>query len=487
MTSLSSQGSRTGIFTRMRRIFGYWTAVTALSSPITAPQRWVSTSVRSSHVEEGQSSFSVIGDAQSSVGVRAWIRGVEMERSAYEQVLQLSRMGEIIHHPIAVMPDVHTSHGATVGTVIPTSGALIPASVGVDIGCGMIAVQTSLTPEDLPFSLAELRLAIEVAVPHGRTHNGRGGLDAGSWRNNIPERVAELWKAQLQDDFAEICAMQRHIESSNHIEHLGTLGGGNHFIEVCVDDADHTLGGEKEGSELGWRGHGESHRKIWVMLHSGSRGVGNRIGTIFIELAKKDMGKHLSQLPDAELAYLREGSVHFDQYVKAVYWAQRYAKLNREIMLENVLQAMRSHLRRPFTVSAQAINCHHNYVEMVELSPGERVWLTRKGATSAGVGELAIIPGSMGAKSYIVRGKGNRWSYSSCSHGAGRRFSRGEAKRRFTLEDHKAATLSVECRKDSDVLDETPMAYKCIDDVMQAQGDLVEVVCTLRQLICVKG
>ncbi|RNF00578.1 tRNA-splicing ligase RtcB [Trypanosoma rangeli] len=417
--------------------------------------------------------YEVLRGEGSNVEVRAWIRGVEVERSAHEQLLQLSRMGEIIRHPIAVMPDVHTGHGATVGTVIPTTGALIPASVGVDIGCGMIAVRTTLTPQDLPGSLTELRLAVEIAVPHGRTHNGRSGLDAGSWRGDIPKNVAAVWNTHLRNEFYEICASHKAIEASNHISHLGTLGGGNHFIELCVDDADATNNAQ------------DPH--VWVMLHSGSRGVGNRIGTVFIELAKKDMGNHISKLPSADLAYLREGSPHFDQYVKAVDWAQRYAKWNREIMLQNVLQAIRSCIPQPFSVDAMAINCHHNYIEHVELDPQNHVWLTRKGATSARGGELAVIPGSMGAKSYIVRGKGSPLSYSSCSHGAGRRYSRGEARRRFTLEDHEAATADVECRKDTDVLDETPLAYKKIDDVMQAQGDLVEVVCTLKQVLCVKG
>ncbi|KEG15296.1 tRNA-splicing ligase RtcB [Trypanosoma grayi] len=415
--------------------------------------------------------FVLLRGDDSNVEVRAWIKGLEVERSAHEQLLQLSRMGDVIHHPIAVMPDVHTGHGATVGTVIPTTRALIPASVGVDIGCGMIAVKTSLTQEDLPRSLAGLRLAIEVAVPHGRTHNGRSSLDAGSWRGDVPRNVADTWSTHLQKGFEEICSMHKQIEFSNHITHLGTLGGGNHFIELCVDDTE-----------------SESQRPhIWVMLHSGSRGVGNRIGTIFIELAKKDMGNHIANLPSAELSYLREGSPHFDQYVKAVDWAQRYAKWNRELMLQSVLQAMRNHIQKPFTVDKMAINCHHNYVERVELSPKNHVWLTRKGATSARAGELAVIPGSMGAKSYIVRGKGNPLSYASCSHGAGRLYSRGEAKRRFTLEDHEAATVDVECRKDADVLDETPLAYKKIDDVMRAQSDLVEIVCALKQLLCVKG
>ncbi|ORC90503.1 tRNA-splicing ligase RtcB [Trypanosoma theileri] len=459
-------------FTTSSRIFTRKTIRGSTSffvTPLNASQRGC-TSIQDK--SETPNPYLLLGDSCSNVEVRAWIKGVEVERSAHEQLLQLSRMGDVIQHPIAVMPDVHTGHGATVGTVIPTTQALIPSTVGVDIGCGMIAVKTSLTQEDLPNSLAGLRLAIEVAVPHGRTHNGRSNLDAGSWRGEVPKEVAEIWKSHLQKGFEEICSMHKQIESSNHITHLGTLGGGNHFIELCVDD--------DINNNIG-RPH------IWIMLHSGSRGVGNRIGSIFIELAKKDMGTHLVNLPNVELAYLREGSEHFDQYVKAIDWAQSYAKWNREIMLQEVVKAMRNYLGLPFTMDKMAINCHHNYVERIELSPSKHVWLTRKGATSARSGELAVIPGSMGAKSYIVRGKGNPHSYFSCSHGAGRRYSRGEAKRRFTLEDHEAATEHVECRKDADVLDETPLAYKKIDDVMQAQEDLVEVVCALKQLLCVKG
>lgn len=443
---------------------------------------------------EGSGRSRVISDADSVIEVRAWVDGVELERTAEQQLLSLARMRDgIIRDPIAVMPDVHSGIGSTVGTVIPTTGALIPASVGVDIGCGMIAARTSLRPEDLPGSLEGLRLAIEMAVPHGRTHCGRPQADAGGWCGAIPDRVAEVWKSELAGGFEEICKRERRIESGNNINHLGTLGSGNHFVELCLDDD-------------------AADQRVWVMLHSGSRGVGNRIGSIYIDKAKKDMGSLIHSLPNQDLAYLREGTAHFDDYVAALEWAQTYALWNRRLMLEAVVAAMRRVLARPFDVDAQAINCHHNYVErqVIDLAAGtcygseqqqqlsdsnhhnrahagKQIWLTRKGASAAYKDQLAVIPGSMGAKSYIVRGKGNAASYCSCSHGAGRRFSRGETRRRFTLQDHEAATAGVACRKDVGVLDETPAAYKDLDAVMAAQRNLVEIVCTLKQVLCVKG
>ena len=361
-------------------------------------------------------------EVDGGVPVKAWIRGVSLEEAAAQQLRNVARL-PCVHGWVAVMPDVHWGVGATVGSVIPTVGAIIPAAVGVDIGCGMAAVETTLTAGDLPESLRAVRAAIERAVPHGR------------------------------------------IKSSNHVTHLGTLGTGNHFIEVCLDEAD----------------------RVWIMLHSGSRGVGNKIGTYFIDLAKQDMRQHLANLPDEDLAYLEEGAAHFDDYVEAVGWAQDFAMTNRRLMMQAVLRAMQgvSGLR-PFEAEATAVNCHHNYVTR-ERHGGRDVYLTRKGAVRAGAGDLGIIPGSMGARSYIVRGRGNAESYESCSHGAGRAMSRNEAKRRFTLADHAAATAGVECRKDADVIDETPGAYKPIDAVMAAQRDLVEIVHTLRQVVCVKG
>jgi tRNA-splicing ligase RtcB len=393
--------------------------------------------------------------------IKAWIRGVPADEGALEQLRNVARL-PFVFRWVAAMPDVHWGIGATVGSVIPTRRAIIPAAVGVDIGCGMMAARTSLNARDLPDGLKDLRTAIERAVPHGRTDGG-GRNDRGAWRD-LPARSEDAWR-RLRPGYERICAAHPRLDRGKHAEHLGTLGTGNHFIELCLDEGD----------------------AVWVMLHSGSRGVGNRIGTYFIELAKADMRKHLASLPDKDLAYFEEGAEHFDEYWFAVDWAQRYARLNRELMMRQVLEALAQSGRLPkFSAGETAVNCHHNYVER-ERHFGEEVLVTRKGAVSARAGELGIIPGSMGARSYIVRGRGNPESFHSCSHGAGRAVSRTEAVRRFTLEQHAEATAHVECRKDKDVLDETPMAYKDIDAVMAAQQDLVEVVHTLRQVVCVKG
>ncbi|MBT3220477.1 MAG: RtcB family protein [Proteobacteria bacterium] len=392
--------------------------------------------------------------------VKMWTQGVPVEEGAKEQLRNMANM-PFIHKWVAAMPDVHKGMGATVGSVIPMKHAVIPAAVGVDIGCGMMALRTTLRAEYLPDNLHDIRLAIESAVPHGRT-SGRSKIDRGSW-GKVPREVRELWVSQLADEFDVICEKHKKIRQSNNVAHLGTLGTGNHFIEVCLD-------------EVG---------AVWVMLHSGSRGVGNRIGTSFIGLAKEDMRQWHVNLPDANLAYFPEGTDHFDDYVEAVGWAQRFARLNREVMMQATLRAI-GNLFGEFEVDELTVNCHHNYVA-AEKHFGEEVYLTRKGAVRAGEGEMGIIPGSMGTGSYIVRGKGNRDAFMSCSHGAGRTMSRTEAKRRFTVEDHVKATAAVECRKDRGVIDETPMAYKDIDAVMEAQRDLVEIVHTLRQVVCVKG
>jgi tRNA-splicing ligase RtcB len=392
--------------------------------------------------------------------VKAWTRGVQFEDEAREQVLRVATL-PFVHQWVAVMPDVHAGIGATVGSVVATDRAVIPAAVGVDIGCGMIAVQTTLDASSLPDNLAGVRAAIETAVPHGRTnHGGRG--DRGAW-SDAPAPVREAW-AQLEPAYRAIVEKHPRIGRGVDHEHLGTLGTGNHFIELCLDETN----------------------RVWVMLHSGSRGVGNRIGSYFIELAKKDMERWFIQLPHADLAYLPEGSEHFRDYVEAVSWAQAFAAANRERMLAAVLGALGRGGLPPFELAGAAVNCHHNYVSR-EHHYGKNVIVTRKGAVRAREGELGIIPGSMGARSYIVRGKGNPESFHSCSHGAGRLMSRHAAKRRFTLEDHARATEGVECRKDADVIDETPGAYKPIDAVLEAQKDLVEVVHTLKQVVCVKG
>jgi tRNA-splicing ligase RtcB len=404
-------------------------------------------------------SFEVIGGAR--VPIKAWTVGVPFEAEARAQLERIAQL-PFVHRWVAAMPDVHVGKGATVGSVIPTLRAVIPAGVGVDIGCGMIASRTSLVASQLPDDLRGLRSAIEAAVPHGRTDNG-GRNDKGSW-SNLPEAQRQAW-LELKPSYDAIAAQHPRIDRGPHVGHLGTLGTGNHFIEVCLDE----------------------RQQVWFMLHSGSRGVGNRIGTYFIELAKRDMQRWHIALPDVDLAYFPEGTDHFDEYVSAVTWAQDYARINRELMMRQVVAAVRATGEVPaFDAAEEAVNCHHNYVSR-EHHYGEDVLVTRKGAVSARQGELGIIPGSMGERSFIVRGLGNPESFHSCSHGAGRAMSRTEAKRRFSLAEHVAATAGVECRKDADVIDETPAAYKPIDAVMHAQRDLVEVVHTLKQVVCVKG
>ncbi|GAB7533386.1 RtcB family protein [Pseudomonas sp. 3A(2025)] len=392
--------------------------------------------------------------------IKMWTQGVPVESEAREQLMNTAKMPFIFKH-LAVMPDVHLGKGSTIGSVIPTVGAIIPAAVGVDIGCGMIAARTSLTASDLPDNLSGLRSAIEKAVPHGRTVT-RGGRDKGSWED-VPQQADDAWGA-LSTRFKRITDKYPKLSNTNNRKHLGTLGGGNHFVEVCLDEAN----------------------RVWFMLHSGSRGVGNAIGNLFIHLAQDDMRQHIANLPDRDLAYFEEGSQHFDDYVEAVGWAQDFARQNRELMMRAVVQAARQIISKPFEVALEAVNCHHNYVQK-ERHFGEDVLITRKGAVSAKKGELGIIPGSMGAKSFIVRGLGNEEAFSSCSHGAGRTMSRTKAKKLFTVEDQIRATAHVECRKDADVIDEIPMAYKDIDQVMDAQRELVEVLHTLRQVVCVKG
>jgi tRNA-splicing ligase RtcB (3'-phosphate/5'-hydroxy nucleic acid ligase) len=392
--------------------------------------------------------------------VKAWIRDVPVDAEALEQLKNLARL-PFIHGWVAAMPDVHVGIGATVGSVVPTKGAIIPAAVGVDIGCGMAAVRTSLRATQLPDDLKAIRTAIEKAVPHGRTDHG-GKNDRGAWRHT-PAKVEDAWR-KLRPTYRSLCERHPSIDRGNDVNHLATLGTGNHFIELCLDLED----------------------QVWVMLHSGSRGVGNRIGTYFIELAKKDLRRTLGELPDRDLAYFTEGAEHFDDYVEAVEWAQTFARENRRLMLEHVLAELRTAGLPPFRADLMAVNCHHNYVAR-EIHGGEDVFVTRKGAVRAAAGDLGIIPGSMGARSFIVRGKGSGHSLHSCSHGAGRVMSRTAARKRFTLAEHAEATRHVECRKDADVIDETPGAYKPIEAVMAAQSDLVEIVHELRQVVCVKG
>jgi tRNA-splicing ligase RtcB (3'-phosphate/5'-hydroxy nucleic acid ligase) len=402
----------------------------------------------------------VVSDA--AVPIKLWTRGVAVEEAALAQLRNVANL-PFIHRHVAAMPDVHWGLGATVGSVIPTVGAIIPAAVGVDIGCGMCAVRTSLSARDLPDQLGDVRTSIEAAVPHGRTHNGGPG-DRGAW-GEPPEAVVAATNGAVRDLEPITAAHPRLAKGADRVvRHAGTLGTGNHFIEICLDTTDN----------------------VWVMLHSGSRGIGNSIGSYFIELAKGEMRRWFVNLPDVDLAYLPEGTDYFRDYVAAVSWAQDFARLNRELMMAATLRALARSLGRPVDGEQLAVNCHHNYVTR-ERHFGRDVWVTRKGAVRARDGDLGIIPGSMGARSYIVRGKGNEESFHSCSHGAGRAMSRGEARKRFTVADHALATTGIECRKDADVIDETPAAYKPIDAVMAAQADLVEIVHELRQVVCVKG
>lgn len=394
--------------------------------------------------------------------IKTWTKGVQIEERAMQQLRNISHL-PFIHKHIAAMPDVHWGMGATIGSVLATKGAIVPAAVGVDLGCGMMAVQTTLTGNDMPDSLGHVRAAIEKAVPHGRTDNG-GRNDRGGWGSKLPKSHAARWAA-LQGRYDKIVAKHRKAKALNTSSHMGTLGTGNHFIEVCLDEND----------------------TVWVMLHSGSRGAGNRIGSYFIELAKREMDRYFigEYLPDRDLSYLVEHTVYFDDYLEAVGWAQDYALANRRAMMDSTLGALRQHLP-PFEVTDIAVNCHHNYVER-ENHFGANVLVTRKGAVRAREGDLGIIPGSMGTGSFIVRGKGNPESFCSCSHGAGRAMSRGQAKKRISLEQHAKAMKGIEARLDADVLDESPAAYKDITAVMAAQDDLIEVVNHLRQIVNVKG
>lgn len=398
--------------------------------------------------------------------VKSWTKGVHFEEQARDQLKNIASL-PFIHKHVAAMPDVHLGIGATVGSVIATKGAIIPAAVGVDIGCGMNAVRLSLTANDLPDSLSAIRTEIEKFVPVGNDYHTPSRLGS-NWHNKT-DKLLHANLAHTEPGFKKIVAKHPDIYKLGKdlderiYRQLGTLGGGNHFIELCLDE----------------------NQDVWVMLHSGSRNPGNCIGKYFIEIARKEMERFFINLPDKDLAYLVEGTQYYNDYVEAVSWAQDFALRNRAVMMDLVIEALSRHLPA-FTITQEAVNAHHNYVEL-ENHFGENVHVTRKGAIRARLGDYGIIPGSMGARSYIVRGKGNCDAFCSAPHGAGRAHSRGEAKRLFTLEDHAKATEGIECRKDSGVLDETPAAYKNIDDVMSAASDLVEIVHTLRQVVCVKG
>ena len=386
------------------------------------------------------------------VPIKAWVDGVEFEPAAREQAEKLAMLPILFDH-IALMPDVHLGIGATVGSVIATRGAVIPSAVGVDIGCGMVAVRTSLRASDLPDDLGPLRAALERVIPVGFAQHQR-----------VPASVETAWRG-LEPGHRWIVEKYPKIDNRKAPMQLGTLGGGNHYVEIVIDE----------------------EQIVWLMLHSGSRGIGNKIGTFFIGAARESMEKRGYSLPDKDLAWLEEGTETYADYVHALRWAQDYASVNRAVMVDRALDALRRFDGLPsFSLLGESVNCHHNYAS-IEEHFGEQVMVTRKGAVSARAGELGLIPGSMGARSYVVRGKGNPDSFHSCSHGAGRRLGRNEAKLRFTLDDLEAQTAGIECRKDTGVIDEIPAAYKSIESVMAAQRDLVDTVHELRQVLCIKG
>lgn len=387
------------------------------------------------------------------VPVKIWTN--EVDEKSKQQLTNIASL-PFIHHHVAAMPDVHVGIGATIGSVIATHKAIIPAAVGVDIGCGMVACRLSLTANDIDErSLRKVFDQISRDVPVGRAQHKdkdvllHAAMPFEARLDKMTEKHPQLLKA-----FGKF---------SKWMNQMGTLGGGNHFIEVCLDESD----------------------QVWVMLHSGSRGIGNALAAYYIELARQDMERWMIHLPDKDLAYFPEGCEHFGDYVEAVTWAQEYAMQNRECMVDLVLKALGRHLTE-FNVTSEVVNCHHNYVAL-EHHFGQNVWVTRKGAIRARDGDLGIIPGSMGARSYIVKGKGNPESFTSCAHGAGRRMSRTAAEKQFTAADLEKQTEGVICRKDKGVVDEIPGAYKDIDTVMANQADLVDVMHRLKQVVCVKG
>lgn len=378
--------------------------------------------------------------------VKIWSEDVEEE--AIKQLINVARLPFVFKH-VAVMPDVHAGKGATVGSVIATKGAVCPAAVGVDIGCGMMAVKTDLIAAQVADKIADIRHSIERSIPVGFQSNRSLTKEVESWwfpRSGISSVLG-----------------QKDVEKAIH--QIGTLGGGNHFIEICLDELNN----------------------VWVMLHSGSRNVGKVLAEKHIDKAKDLMKQMFIGLPDPDLAYFAQGTTEFNDYVKDVRWAQDYAMMNRQEMMRRILKDLGYMFNGGTPIEPIfSVNCHHNYLEW-EHHYGENVIITRKGAVRAREGDYGIIPGSMGTRSYIVKGKGNPESFNSCSHGAGRRMSRTKARATFTLEDLAKQTQGVECRKDIGIIDEIPGSYKDIDVVMANQTDLVEVCYTLKQLMCVKG
>lgn len=385
----------------------------------------------------------VVDETGQKVPVKIWTEDVD--EASVSQLIQTASLPFVFKH-VAAMPDVHLGKGATIGSVIATKRAIVPAAVGVDVGCGMMAVKTHFSPAGL--DRKAIRRKIEERVPLGPKSNLLQPDSVKRWN-----RWDELHQLEHVDS--------RLFDRAYH--QMGSLGGGNHFIEICLDEED----------------------ALWVMLHSGSRFIGNHLATRYIKDAKSEMALYHVDVPNRDLAYLSEGTQLFTAYMRTILWLQDYAFQNRIEMMGRVLETLADETGQAIERSME-VNCHHNYAEM-ENHFGANVWITRKGAVRARKGDLGIIPGSMGASSFIVRGLGNPESFMSCAHGAGRRMSRTAAKKRFTSKDLERQTKGVECRKDGGVVDEIPAAYKDIDEVMANQDDLVEIISSLHQIICVKG
>lgn len=385
----------------------------------------------------------------------------ELEPQVERQVKNIASLPFVFKH-VAVMSDAHLGKGACVGSVVATEGAIIPSCVGVDIGCGMIAVKTKFTASDLPDNLEKIRRGIERRIP----------LGAGGANERPDLKAMEFMKKTLKGNGSQAHPSEYLLNDESlkkrALRQFGSLGSGNHFIEICLDE----------------------NQQVWLMLHSGSRGVGNVLANKHIDKAKSILKKQSIELPDPDLAYLKSGSHEFDCYIQDLLWCQKYALQNREEMMDRVLTELSYSLHgeggHEKEIEVERINCHHNFTQM-ENHFGKNLWVTRKGAIQAREGQMGIIPGSMGTKSYIVRGKGDPFSYESCSHGAGRKFSRHEARRRLTMQDFDREMKGVECRRSATLIDELPSAYKDIDQVMEDQKDLVEVTAALKQIISVKG
>jgi len=395
--------------------------------------------------------------------VKHWTEGVPIEDEVWNQMEDINKLPFVVG--TAIMPDAHVGIGCSIGSVVVTKGAIVPSIVGVDIGCGMAALNTHLNYHMIKLDFEKVKENIEKVIPHGFTRK-RKVRDKGTW-GNVPDFIQKIWNEELKDDFDYLCGKYKKIRQHiTNVNQLGTLGTGNHFIELSKDE----------------------DNNMWIVIHSGSRGIGNKMARVFQDIAKKECRKWMSDIPNPDLAFLPEGSEYFYDYIKVVKWAQKYAKLNRQIMMQRVMDVFFDMFEvQPVKMKMDnMIDCHHNFTDR-ENHNKQNVLVTRKGAIRARKGDLGIIPGSMGACSYIVEGLGNEDSFNSSSHGAGRLMSRTKARNMITVEEHIEATNGVICKKDESILDESPAAYKNIDDVMDAQKDLVKIICKLKQFVCIKG